>query len=103
MRRAMWGGRGGTRRRSRAPSLRVVLAKARTHTPRRKLFEEGIQRRWLTVGSRRRGLGFRQDDICLQRYPAILPVAQTGFLQVEVAFDPPPCFVGDLAFAQKGV
>ena len=38
-----------------------------------------------------------------QRYPPILPVAQARFLQIEVALDPPPDLVGDLAVAQQQV
>src|SRR6478735_8299410 len=37
----------------------------------------------------------------LQRYLPVLPITQAGFFQVEVAFDAPPCFVGDLAVPQQ--
>src|ERR1700730_3736546 len=38
-----------------------------------------------------------------QRYLAVFAVGKARFLQVEVAFDPPPRFVGDLAVAQQHV
>ena len=43
------------------------------------------------------------NDELLQRYLPVLPVAQARFLQIEVALDPPPGFVGDLAVAQQDV
>ncbi len=45
----------------------------------------------------------RNDVEELQRNPSILPIAQARFLQIEVALDPAPCFVGDLAVAQQRV
>src|SRR6476661_2885059 len=38
-----------------------------------------------------------------QRHPAIFAVGEACFLQVEIAFDPPPDLVGDLAVAQQDV
>jgi hypothetical protein len=39
----------------------------------------------------------------LERDPAIFAVAEACFLQIEIAFDPPPRLVGDLAVAQQDV
>src|SRR3979411_2071780 len=38
-----------------------------------------------------------------QRRPAIFAVGKARFLQIEIAFDPPPYLVGDLAVAQQHV
>ncbi len=38
-----------------------------------------------------------------QRRPAIFAVGEARLLQVEIAFDPPPDLVGDLAVAQQDV
>src|SRR6266478_7074455 len=38
-----------------------------------------------------------------QRGPAIFAVGEARFLQIEIAFDPPPDLVGDLAVAQQDV
>src|SRR5438132_12311411 len=38
-----------------------------------------------------------------QRYLAVFAVGEARLLEVEVALDPPPAFVGDLAVAQQRV
>ena len=106
MQRAMWGGRGETRRRSKpsspaksSPRTRrpITTALRCGRKPSTNVPENPPPRR-MGPGSR-----FAWPGRQLQRYLPILPIAETGFFQVEVAFDTPPCFVGDLAVPQQGV
>ena len=51
-----------------------------------------------------RAIQLSSNDKNLHSGPAaILPVGEARFLQIEVAFDPPPGLVGDLAVAQQRV
>jgi transposase-like protein len=47
--------------------------------------------------------GTTEERSFSQRRRAIFAIRKAGFLEIEVAFDPPPRFVGDLAVAQQDV
>ena len=95
----MSAGRAGTRRRSRDSTS---SRRAGTHSHRRCVHDASTD-----VLAISRGV-WVPDRVAwtrqrLQRHLPIFPVAQARFLQIEVAFDPPPGFVGDLAVAQQDV
>src|SRR5229473_7366677 len=56
--------------------------------------------RWLWVPA---FAGTTRREAFSQRPLAIFAVGEAGFLQIEIAFDPPPDLVGDLAVAQQNV
>src|SRR5437773_5295363 len=88
--------RSADRAASAARSTRIVTAKMgtllklscqRARTPRERIRIDGG--------------GYPAMAVVSQRYLAILAVAEAGLLQVEVALDPSPTLVGNLAVAQQ--
>ena len=79
------GSRAGTRRRSR--DRRVVIARSDAPCVSRCSADDSL----------------RRDDETFTAESSDIPGCQARFLQIEIALDPPPRLVGDLAVAQQDV
>ena len=91
---------GGTRRRSRRASV-VIASEAKQSMARQ---AEGWIASSLTLLAMTAQCIRARFAIPLPTAaPAIFAVGEAGFLQIEIAFDPPPGLVGDLAVAQQHV